>query len=75
MVNHHSFTDQNFFFLDSTLHEAVASAIEDFHNFTCVKFINRTNEPDYLEFFQGTGYLIIFFSQKDFVRFDGILGF
>ena len=34
----------------------VRSAFDDIENFTCVRFVKRSNEPDYLQFLNDAGY-------------------
>ncbi|GFU15346.1 astacin-like metalloprotease toxin 1 [Trichonephila clavipes] len=36
-------------------HKAIDEAIADYHNHTCVRFIPRTNEKDYVKIFYGNG--------------------
>ena len=35
--------------------QAINDAISDYHNYTCVKFVARTTEKNYVRFIQGTG--------------------
>ncbi|KAF8793935.1 astacin-like metalloprotease toxin 5 [Argiope bruennichi] len=44
--------------IDSSLAKyqgAILEAIEDYHNHTCVRFVPRTNEKDYVKIFYGKG--------------------
>jgi len=34
---------------------AVEAAMKDFHQFTVIRFVQRTNEPDYLNFVKDKG--------------------
>ncbi|CAL1291217.1 unnamed protein product [Larinioides sclopetarius] len=46
------------FVIDASLakyHHAIHGAIEHYHNHTCVRFVPRTNEKDYVKIFYGKG--------------------
>ena len=34
---------------------AIAAAIAEFHNHTCLRLIPRTNQKAYISFYKGTG--------------------
>lgn len=41
--------------LTSSARQAIQQAINDYATQTCVRFVQRTNERDYVRFFRGSG--------------------
>lgn len=38
--------------------DAIREAISDYHQFTCLKFVPRTTQKNYVRFTQGQGYVV-----------------
>ena len=51
----HSSTILIFLFAGDEAKKAALSAFQDFATYTCVRFIPRTSEADYIRFFKGSG--------------------
>lgn len=39
--------------------KAIESAMKEWEEKTCIRFVPRTNEKDYVEFFDGSGYVCL----------------
>ena len=45
--------------LDSAARQVIQQAINEYANSTCVRFVPRNSERDYVRFFSGSGYVYI----------------